>query len=134
MGDLKNWGQRELTRLRQDVDRLFEALCFDMGVPPVCREGGAGVHFEEHGGELVVTVPVPGLAAAAIDLTATPTWLAIALTREEEVGGALHRETLRKEFVLPVRVRPDAARAELKDEILTVRLPVVTPTRLTIDD
>lgn len=133
-----------------DLDRNFEALRRNMetmllpswshiGLRPLAAPRGvefpaADVADEPDG--FVVTVELPGFAPKDLNLEATSDRLVVEARREEKktdepaTGFITHERSyasLRREFTFPANVIPGAAKAELKNGVLTVRVPKEKP-------
>ena len=70
MPDLKLWGARELDRLKKDMERLFDSLCTDYGVPGVCAMQSEVEVAEDEAG-VTVRLCVPDLEPDDIRLSVT---------------------------------------------------------------
>ncbi|WP_207262094.1 Hsp20/alpha crystallin family protein [Desulfovibrio sp. Huiquan2017] len=123
MADLKRWSRNEITRMRSDVDRLFDDLCADFNLPSMfCRMTG-DLTLEEEGETLVVRLELGNMDPDDVHVTVMERQLSIiAETRESGPG---HRSTrsFHKELRLPCRIETDAVRAEFDDGVLVIRLP-----------
>ncbi|MBN2141526.1 MAG: Hsp20/alpha crystallin family protein [Desulfovibrionaceae bacterium] len=126
MPDLKLWGQMELDRMRRDLDRLFETLCLDYGLPLPAGPGESEISVSEGPKALVVTARLPGLKAKDLDLTVTGLKLTISCARTESFPGGSRSSALTREISLPCPVDPDAARAVVKDDMLEITLPKIS--------
>lgn len=81
--------------------------------------------------DVIVVAPVPGVGKGDIDLSIVESTLTIRGTRKEEdsvrTSDYLVQECYWGEFsrsiILPVQVKEDEAEAELKDGMLTVKIP-----------
>ena len=129
----------ELERLRARVAALLAALqdAAETFAPPGPGAWLPPVDLCERGGVIVVEVELPGVRAEQIEVTLTNSQL--------RVGGRKRRGATRGvvshlcsersygqfERVVPLRwpVRAGEARAELRDGVLTIRLPKLTERR-----
>jgi HSP20 family protein len=122
MPDLIPWGAKELSKLKGDMDRLFEALFEDFGLPRAKYSRG-DVQVSGDGGEWVITWPLPGFEPEDVAVTVTGRVLSIVAARKEREGAGLVR--LSRELTLPFPI--DAALADLEGGVLTVRLTRQAP-------
>jgi HSP20 family protein len=74
---------------------------------------------------LLLVAEVPGLTEKDLDITVKEGVLTISAEQKElgPEGLGLHRPAFSRSFSLPERMATDALTAELKDGILTVRVP-----------
>lgn len=84
----------------------------------------------DDGQNLVVSLEIPGVPEADIQLTVTGQTLTITANRKVEVpeGYVVHQQARRggaisRSFRLPAKIDADAARAVVRDGVLTVTLP-----------
>ncbi|MCA1591126.1 MAG: Hsp20/alpha crystallin family protein [Acidobacteria bacterium] len=123
----------ELERLRARVGRLFAALqeAADLVAPQVPGAWLPPADLCESDSEVVVCVELPGMRAEQIELTLTGAQLRVSGKKKKSathgVISHLCSERSYGQFtrVIPLRwpIRVSDASAELKDGVLTVRLP-----------
>jgi len=133
MPDFKSWSESRLSRLRRDLDRLFEDLRCDLGLS---RGSTSGIVISEDDGTLLVTIPMAGTEPDHVGLTVEEHSLTVELVMELSLTGGIRRETTTRTVALPCAVCPDKATAVLERDVLTVRLPkrhAPCPLRLRID-
>uniref|UniRef100_I2Q4D6 Molecular chaperone (Small heat shock protein) n=1 Tax=Desulfovibrio sp. U5L TaxID=596152 RepID=I2Q4D6_9BACT len=122
MPDLKSWGVRELSKLKDDLDRRIASVCEDFGLAPAaCPEGGLRVAKRD--GEWIILCPLPGFTPGDVAVTVTGRVLSIEAVRKRDQGGGMVR--ISRELALPFPI--DQARANLADGVLTVRLARQAP-------
>lgn len=123
------WKDRELSRLRQDMDSLFETFCRDFNMSCTMEQllGPPRVDLSETEDELIVQADIPGLDEKGLHLSIDDDVLVIQGKREERVshegGEAFHSTSFTQHVPLPVPVLVDQVRASFQDGHLTVRLP-----------
>lgn len=124
IADLIAQAQKEVEKLFRDVwARLSaEGLKFGVWEPPV--------DVVERGDELVVLVDVPGFSKENIRVKVTETTVEIFAQRTTEIpmeGRYIIRQrvgdSIYKKVELPVKVRPEQAKAKLENGVLEVRIP-----------
>lgn len=108
--------------------RLFSPF---FGVDPWALErASAPAQVVDTGDSLVVTLEIPGVPEADVQLTCTGQTLTVTTQRtiKPPEGYVVHQQERRggpisRSFRLPVRVDAETAKASVKDGILTVTLP-----------
>jgi HSP20 family protein len=121
MPDLKVWSSRELGRLRRDMDRLFDSLCDDYGLPgPFCRDV---MQVEEDEREIRVRLALPGLRVEDLDVRVMELGLEISGRREELTPHGRTEQRFTRRMGLPCRVQPDQVRAVYREDTLHITLP-----------
>lgn len=122
MPDLMPWGAKELSKLKNDLDQHFAALCDDFGLVRTAFPEG-GVRVAKRNGEWVILCPLPGFEPEDVAVTVTGRVLSIVAVRKHGPGGGMVR--LARELSLPFPI--DQARADLEGGVLTVRLARQAP-------
>jgi HSP20 family protein len=123
-----------MVSLRDAMDRLVsESFIRPRGEGGSATTGSLAVDVCEEGDDFVVATPVPGVAADDIDITVLGDSVRIRGERREQrqEGGPEQRWLMREQRFgsferlvrLPSPVKADAANAEFKDGVLTIRLP-----------
>lgn len=117
MPDLIPWGVREISKLKGDVDRLFEAMCEDFGITRAfCREDD--VRLMEADGLWAIAWSLPGFEPEDVSVNVRGRVLAMQAVRKDAGTGGL--VSLARELTLPFV--PDDVQADFSAGILTVRL------------
>jgi HSP20 family molecular chaperone IbpA len=122
MPDLMPWGAMELSKLKDDLDRRFTALCEDFGLARTAFPEGT-VRISEKDGEWVIICPLPGYEPEDVAVTVTGRVLSIMAVRKRGQGGG--RIRMSHELSLPFPI--DRARADFEGGMLTVRLARQAP-------
>ena len=123
MADLKRWSRNEISRIRSDMDRLFDDLCADFNLPSMfCRMAG-DLTLQDEGNALVVRLELGNMKPDDVHVSVTERQLSI--VAETRTSGPRHASShsFRKELRLPCRIETDGVRAEFADGVLVVRLP-----------
>jgi HSP20 family protein len=123
MADLKLWGETQISKMKRDMDRRFEALCADFGLPPARPFGEAGLTVDEEGDGLVVRVAAPGLDPQDIGVAVARRRVTITARRVTRTEGGLRAESFRKELYLPCAVAARDVAAQYRDGIIEIRIP-----------
>ena len=137
MSKLILWKDREMTKLRRDMDRLFNRFCYDFGVPFFADEVpvAPSINLSETEDDLIVEAKLPGMKPEDMDISATEDSLIIkGETREETVeeSPSYHRVERRsgsfsRTISLPCKVRTDDIKASYKEGILKITMPKCAP-------
>lgn len=130
---------RELAGVQQRMNRLFESA---MARTNFDAEGGFGAwspaaDMYETGDSVVVSLELPGLALAEIDLRIDGAELVVEGERKmerEQPGEQFHRVErsygkFQRRLALPEGIDREGARAAYRDGVLTVTLPKSTEAR-----
>ena len=82
------WKDREINRLKRDIDRLFEGLWVDFCVPvlPKARREAPFLELIESEERLTITAEIPGIDPADLDVTVTAELLTIRGTVKRELS------------------------------------------------
>lgn len=137
---------REMDAFRRQMDALFDTLDTGWSRGPGWSANATAfpaASLYDQGSELVLSADVPGVAPDAIDLQVTARGLTVSGERKVEApqGYKVHRQErtsyrFSRSFQLPVKVDADRVTAEVRNGVLTVRLPKaaeVQPRRITIN-
>ncbi len=124
---------RDMMSLRDAMDRLIAESFVPMRGEKAMTAAPLSVDVAEQGDNFVVTAPVPGVAPDDVEITVLGDTLRIRgerreskeqtddgnrwIVREQQYG--MFDRTVR----LPSSVKPEAAKAEFKDGVLTIILP-----------
>ncbi|MBI9078347.1 MAG: Hsp20/alpha crystallin family protein [Pseudodesulfovibrio sp.] len=123
MPDLKRWSQDEISRMRREMDRLFDDLCADFYLPvSFCRVVG-DIDLKEKGDTLVATMELGNMNPDDVNVSVLDRCLIIHAETFSMEGGKRKTKTFRKELKLPCIIRTDDVEANFQDGILEVRLP-----------
>ncbi len=118
----------EMDALRREMDALFRTYDADHGEPG----GGPAVRMTEEDDAWTVLMDVPGLDAEDVEVTVQASRLTVQGRRRLHApeGYHAHRRERRewrlsRSFRLPSRVDSEGVIAEVKEGVLSVRLPKV---------
>lgn len=120
-----------ITQVQKDIERLFRDLWSRLsseGVTPTAWEPPADVI--DRGDEISVLVDAPGFSKDDVRVKVTENSIEIFAQRSAAVpieGKYLIRqrvrESLYKRIELPVKIRPEQAKAKLENGVLEIRAP-----------
>jgi len=130
---LFRWSQGwdPLRDLRQEVTRFLDETFGPMGLPRPFRSRVPALNAYDRPEEFVVTAELPGVAHDDLDVTVAGDTLTLRASRK--APGNVRDEQYRRQerpmgawerrVMLPDQVEPDKTQAELRDGVLTVRIP-----------
>ena len=131
------WKDREINRLKRDIDRLFDGLWADFCVPvlPKTRREAPFLDLSEGQECLIITAEIPGVDPADLDVSMTEDILTIRGIIKPELyrEGAGYHGTQRshgsfsRSVRLTCHVNVDDASATYKDDVLRIVLPKCKP-------
>jgi HSP20 family protein len=121
-----------MQQLRREMDRLWSSVVGDAVEPPWTGlvRGQPAVNVWETGEAVFAELEVPGLKSDQLDLSVVGDQLSIRVERPEaeQQGVTYHRRerpvgAFTRVLRLPAPVLPAAVEAELKNGVLTIKLP-----------
>jgi len=126
--------------LREELDRLFGE--FERGPAHAERALSSGPRLKDEGNAFTLRAELPGLSDKDIELTVTARVVTLKAERKVEVpeGYTAHRRertsfTFARSYELPSLIDPEKVEANLKQGVLSLRLPKVSeaqPKRVTV--
>jgi HSP20 family protein len=133
MTELILWKEKEMTKMRRDMDRLFNRFFYDFGLPlpPDDRAGAPAFNLSETEDDLVLEAKLPGMKPEDMDVSVTEDTLSIkGQIRQETVEENAHYQRLERrsgsfsrKIPLPCKVKVDDIHATYKDGVLKVTMP-----------
>ena len=137
MTELILWKNREIDRLRRDIERTFRRCSTGFGVPSTLMEfpETISVNLSETEHALVLMAKLPGMKPEDMDISATESTLTIKGETKEstiEEGESYQRISRRfgsfsRTISLPHRVKVDEIEATYKDNVLAITMPKHDP-------
>ncbi len=137
MPGLITWKDREISRLKRDIDRLLEALWVDFCRPvlPKTRREAPFLDLSESQESLMITAEIPGVDPKDLDVSITEDVLTIRGTmkreqyREHEDFYEVQRshDSFSRSVRLTCHVNVDDVSATYKDGMLRINLPKCKP-------
>ena len=122
-----------LTEMRKQIDRMFRELWREAPKEVSLGFYEPPVDIEDRGDEYVVYMDIPGFSKEELKIKATEDFLEVSAERSEERKRELASrnyvvrervyEGFRRRIMLPSKVRPEMARAVLRNGVLEVHLP-----------
>jgi HSP20 family protein len=124
---------RDMVSLRDAMDRLLSESFVPMRGDKAGVAAALSIDVSEQGDDYIVTAPVPGVAPDDVEITVLGDTLRIRGERREtkEQQGEGQRWIVREQQYgafersvrLPMPVKPEAAKAEFRDGMLSITLP-----------
>lgn len=123
MADLKRWSRDEISRMRSEMDRLFDDLCSDFDLPVMCCRIAGDLDLREEGDTLIVRLELGNMNPDDVHVSVHERRLIIAAECSEVDATSRSTQTFRRELRLPCIIRTEDVEAEFNDGVLLVRLP-----------
>jgi len=127
------WKNQEINKLRRDMDRLFDRLWNDFGMPHFTRPPRdiPFIDLSETEEDLILKAEIPGLNPEDLDIYITDDILTIKGEMKQELvkeGENYHRmerryESFSRSIQLPCRVMIEDVEATYREGILTIIMP-----------
>ena len=121
----------ELAPFREDLGRLFDRYSNLIGM----RGWQPAVDLYEDNESFVLKAEIPGVEPEEVDITVTEDNITLRgmLEKEEEkrqegyIRSERHRGQFARMVALPVKIKPEEAKATFKNGVVTVVLPKAVP-------
>jgi HSP20 family protein len=137
MSKLILWKNKEMDKIRRDMDRLFERCWSTFGIDPVFSQwaGDPRIEVTDRGDSLEVRAYLPGFNAEELDISIAGNRLGI---RAERTSGRSGKGDASRYFRnrassfyrvlrLPCRVETEHTSANFKNGVLLILMPKKTP-------
>ena len=123
MADLRRWSRSEITRMRHEMDQLFDDLCSDFDLPALlCRMTG-DLEIREENKLLVARLELGHINPEDVSISVFDRRLIIYAELAESVGNRTAKRSFKKEIKLPCVIRTEDVHAEFSDGVLEIQLP-----------
>ncbi len=129
MPDLILWKDKQIKKMKEDMDRLFSDFFREFGLPSFAGAFGEMISAEisETDDSVIVTAEIPGMNPEDFDISVSDQFLLLQGTRNEQIvseGSTMKRSgTFRNQLRLPCKVEPDKVEASYKNNQLRIVLP-----------
>ena len=137
MSELILWKNQEISKMRRDMQRLFNRFWYGFGVPMFPEEAGGipSIDISETEDTLTIKAVFPGINPEDMDISVTDDTLFIqGKTREETVEENAGYQRVEKRsgsfsrtISLPCRIKVDEIKAVYKEGILKITMPKCEP-------
>lgn len=135
MSELILWTNREINKLRRDIDRLFERLWMGFGGGADLPGDMRGPYFEllDEGDTLVVNAELPGMRPKDVEISVREDMLFIRAEKRQavETSGPFYRRveqsfrSVSRRIKLPCRVKATDVRADYKAGVFRIVMPKI---------
>jgi len=123
------WTNKEISKLKRDIDGLYDRMCRDFGISQLMdslREGPL-VNITETKDSFVVKADLPDLDPEDLNVSVTDDLLIIKGEKREKISyktdGIKHIGSFSSRVRLPSRVKIGNVRASYKEGVLEIVLP-----------
>jgi len=124
MPDLRIWSQRELTKLKRDIDRLFDDFCSDFDLPRTGSSVVGGIRFRMDDTRLLARLRLPeGMDSDDIAISVNDDVMVIEGRHQMSGPGVSGTQVFRKRVNLPCRIRPEDVKASFRESMLEIEMP-----------
>lgn len=139
MSELILWVDKEINKMRQEMDRLFQSFWPEIGVCLFQKKVSQQIEVETFMTDkaFVIRASLPGVDAKSLDIRVTDYQLTIKGSKKEEPseenGYCYQMQCKLRAFTrtvpLPFKVSPDEIRATLNMDVLTIQMARPDPRR-----
>lgn len=130
MNHLTLWKNQELSKIKSDLDALFDDVCRSFGIDSRTMPG-LHSRLTEEGENLILTAVLPGIEPEHLDIGVTGDVLRISgHIRRKSVSGRgtlVSEQHFEKSWHLPCPIDPAAVTAAYHEDVLTVVMPKCRP-------
>ena len=137
MSKLILWKNKEMDRIRREMDRLFERCWSSFGIDPVFSEwaGDPRIEIADRGNSLEVRAYLPGFTAEELDISIAGNRLGIRAEQKSERNSGRNNSryfrsrplSFYRVLHLPCRVETDRTSASFKNGVLLILMPKKAP-------
>jgi HSP20 family protein len=133
MSGLTLWMNREIERLKEEMDLLFDRMIRDFGTEHLAKafDLTPRITVSEKKDKLIVRAEVPHLRLEDLEVSIIDDVLCISGRRSEERTGqgaeVRHTGSVKSEFRLPCKVKVEKANATYQNGVLEIILPKCPP-------
>lgn len=128
MEELTLWKNREIERIRQDIDNVFHRHCKNFDLPLLSDKF---LNFSETEDTLMLRAEIKGAGPDDFDISVTENSILISARIQKETvteGVRFHRvekqaSSFKRKLTLPCRVEVEAIQATYKNSILEIVMP-----------
>lgn len=124
MPDLRIWSSKEISKLKEDMDRMFDDFCTDFALSSTRQSLADGIVIREQGDTMIVEIEIPsGMDSDSVQLQVAERHLQVLGTMEFQTPAGRERTSFRRELRLPCRIVPDAVTAVFTQGVLKIEMP-----------
>jgi HSP20 family protein len=130
MNGLTVWMNQELSKLKRDLDVLYDRMCRDYGMPSLIS-GAGSVDMSETDDSVLIKAELPGLDPNDLEISITEDVLTIqgrTIQKEGDEGTAVKRtDSFSSSLKLHCKVEVEQIKATFREGVLEVTLPKCPP-------
>lgn len=124
MPTFKNWRSQQLQRLKHDSDRMFERLCSDFGLPPVCRPlMEPDIVMRDMPDAIILEAELPGVSEENLEVIIEAGSLVVRCSQAAACETRMQSDVFESRFRLPCKVRTEEVEAVLAGKTLRITMP-----------
>ena len=137
MPELTPWKDKEIEKLRREMDRIFSRMRTHLGISSFYHDRGIefSTRMSESDDALFVHMALPGIDPKDIDITITRDALTVSCSKREKIltrhGNRRNLDSNISSFSrtirLPYKVNINKVKATYKNETLTIEMPKTRP-------
>jgi HSP20 family protein len=137
MPELTPWKDREIDKLRREMDRLFSRMWTCLGISSFYDDLGieSSTRISESDDTLLVHMELPGIDPKDLDISVTRDALTVSCSRREKIlTGRGNKRNLRtnissfsRTVTLPYKVKVNKVKATYENGTITIEMPKMKP-------
>lgn len=124
MPDLLLWQERQIKKMRQEMNNIFKSICRDFSTPTIPYITQPDFHIQEKNDTIIVWAKLRHLDASELQVTVSDEFLQIRGVRQRDIvwqnGVVSPGATFSTKIRLPGKVDPDHTRASFVNNILKI--------------
>jgi HSP20 family protein len=131
------WKDQHISRLKKDIDRMFDRMFGEFGLPaaPRIMRGAPFIDMSETKDDLILKAEIPGVNPEDLEIVIANNTITISGDTKQEIvreGDKYHRTERRygsfsRTVQLPCRVEIDKVKATYESGVLKIVMPKCAP-------
>jgi len=127
MHDLLHWQEREMKKMREEMNDIFDRICRDMSTPSFLCTTQPEFHIQETNDAIIVRSKLCNIDSAELQVSISDDFLQIRGVRHGDIiwqtGAVSPGGSFSTNIRLPGKVNPDRSRASFVKNILKIIMP-----------
>jgi len=127
MPDLLLWQEREMRKMREEMDDIFNRICRDISTPSFLCTTQPEFHIEETKDAIIVRSKLCNIDPAELEVAISDDFIQVSGVRHGDIvwqNGAMSQgSSFSTKIGLPGKVNPDRSRASFAQNILKIIMP-----------
>ena len=127
MPDLLLWQEREMRKMREEMDDIFDKICRDISAPSFLCTTQPEFHIQETNDTIIVRSKLCNIDPAELEVTISDDFLLVRGVRHGDIiwqnGAVSQGASFSTKIRLPAKVNPDHSRASFVQNILKIIMP-----------